>query len=403
MLHEMLSHLEKGTVTLRDPDGYEHAFGKTGTGPDAYVHIDRWEFYPRLLRDRSLGLGESYMDGWWSAEDGDLVSFIGTLLLNDIERTVRHSPALLLRMARLHLSRRPSSQRRSADNVHAHYDLGNDFFALMLDPSMAYSCGFLDGVSAADAPANTLEAMQERKHDLVCRKLDLKEGQRLLDVGCGWGGLLFHAAKHYGVHAHGVTLSAEQEAWIKRRVREEGLDDRITVERKDYRAIDGTFDAFASIGMFEHVGDRWYGTFMRTIASVLIDGGRGLLHTIGWGQENRSIGSNPWITKYIFPGGHLPSLDRIVAELQRAGCTVGHMENFKLHYAETLRKWKANVADNIDRIRALPNGYDERFLRMWDFYLQSCEAAFRYGKLQLYQVLFQKGWEWTLPSRFRYS
>ncbi len=393
---ELLEYLRKGKLTIRDPDGTERVFGDAGSSVRGTMIVKDWSFFPQVLNEASLGLGESYMDVRWEAENGDITSVIGVLLLNDIEDMIRHEPMLLLRSLLRFAATKPVNRERSQRNVSHHYDLGNEFFSFMLDPTMTYSCGILDH----EGP-NTLESMQVRKLDLVCRKLDLKPGQTLIDIGCGWGGLLFHAAKNYGVRATGITLSIEQEAFVRRRIEEEDLQDSVAIECRDYREIEGPFDAFASIGMFEHVGDNQYATFMEKARSLLRPGGKGLLHTIGVQQRRAGSVVDPWIAKHIFPGGHLPSLDRIVIEMEDAGLLIGHLENFKPHYAETLRLWKKNVDSHAGEIRDI-GGFDERFFRMWDFYLQSCEAGFRYGALQLYQVLFSNGSEWTFPQRFQF-
>lgn len=393
---QLLDYLKKGSLAIRDPDGNRRVFGDPESEVRGTMIVRDWSFFPQVLHEASLGLGESFMEAKWDAEDGDVTSVVGVLLMNDIEDMIRHEPMLLLRSLLRYAATKPVSRDRSQKNVSHHYDLGNDFFGLMLDRSMAYSCGIADPKGP-----NTLEEMQYRKFDLVCKKLELKPGQTLIDIGCGWGGLLFHAAQHYGVRATGITLSTEQDSFVRSRIREEKLEGKVSIECRDYREIEGPYDAFASIGMFEHVGDDLYATFMGKVRSLLKPGGKGLLHTIGVQQRVRGSSQDPWIAKYIFPGGHLPSLDRIVTEMEDAGFLIGHIENFKPHYAETLRHWKENVDRNAEEIRDI-GGFDERFFRMWDFYLQSCEAGFRYGTLQLYQVLFSNGREWAFPSRFRF-
>lgn len=410
-MFELLSHITRGTLTVRDPDGVEHVFGEgavagstiAATSLSATLIVHRWEFFSRVLSEGSLGLGESYMDGWWDVEHDRVADCLGIFFRNDLDEEIRTNILLLFKLQAQRLLTKPATAQRSRKNVLKHYDLGNDFFAQMLDPTMTYSCGILDDRFPLTDPANALEAMQRRKYDLVCRKLKLRSGQHLLDVGCGWGGMICHAAKHYGVRATGVTLSDEQHAWAEKRIFQEGLRGLVTVERKDYRDVEGTFDAFVSIGMFEHVGDEQYRTFMRKARSVLAPGGAGLLHTIGWSGLHSASGFDPWMQTYIFPGAHIPPLSRITAEMEAADLTIGHVENFKLHYAETLRKWKENVDAHRPAIRALSPRYNTRFLRMWDFYLQSCEAGFRQSRLVLYQVLFSAGKEWTLPLRFRFD
>ncbi|MDB4978026.1 MAG: methyltransferase, cyclopropane fatty acid synthase [Candidatus Peribacteria bacterium] len=400
LTYDVLSGISFGHLIVRDPDGVTHEFGTAQTEPHATMVIRNWQFYARVLTYGSLGLGESYMDGWWAVEDDRLCECIGIFLKNDVEKALWKNPLLISRMLYHYIATKPINSFRSKSNVHHHYDLSNQFFRLMLGPSMTYSCGVLE--QTTNAMQNTLEAIQARKYDLVCRKLQLQPGDRLLDIGCGWGGLLFHAARYYGVQATGITLSSNQAEWIRARIQNQKWSRLVRVEEKDYREAEGTYDAVASIGMFEHVGDAQYGTFMQKVAALLKPDGKGLLHTIGWQKRTWASVQDAWMSTYIFPGGHLPSLDRITAEMQKAEFLIGHIENFKPHYAETLRLWKRNVDANRQNIEKLDAHFDTRFFRMWDYYLQACDAGFRYGRLQLYQILFSSGRQWAFPQRFHY-
>lgn len=399
-LYAILSHVKRGTLVVREPDGTRRTFGEENSDLSAEIAIHDWAMFTRILADGTLGAGETYMDGMWDVTDNKLMECLGIILMNDIDDVVGQQWVSLVKTGLARLLTRPWSALRSRANVHHHYDVGNAFFRLMLDPSMAYSCGILDDQYPVTADKNSLANMQWRKHELVCKKLGLQKDERLVDIGCGWGEMICYAARAYGVKAVGITLSDEQYAWAKQRVENEGLSDRVEVKKMDYRDLTGEFDAFVSIGMFEHVGDENYGTFMRKANELLRPGGRGLLHTIG--DIVPGAGYDPWMQKYIFPGGHLPSLDRIIIEMENAGFTIGHVENFKVHYAETLRHWKENVDAHKEQIAFLGPPHDERWFRMWDYYLQSCEAGFRYGKLALYQTLFSKGHDWVLPMRFRF-
>jgi cyclopropane-fatty-acyl-phospholipid synthase len=350
------------------------------------------ELYARLLRDSELGLGESYVDGWWDEENDRLVDLLAIIVTNNLKRRVGANPRLAARFLYRGLATLPT-RRASRGNAQFHYDLGNNFFRLFLDPSMTYSCGY------QRSPGDSLYQMQIHKYERICRKLALAPGDRLVDIGCGWGGMLLYAAQNYGVRGLGVTLSAKQEDWARKRIAEAGLGRRVEVRLQDYRDVDGIFDKFVSIGMFEHVGREHHGAFMRKAKDLLRPGGIGLLHTIG---TTGSRYPGRWLRTYIFPGTCLPRLEDLTAQMQRASLIIGHIEDWKLHYAETARRWSENLRVNRESILNLGAQYDERFLRMWRYYLQMLEAAFRFERLHLYQVLFCQG-RWTLPLHFDFT
>ncbi len=331
---------------------------------DMVVRDER--LFARVLAEGSLGLGESYMDGWWVSERLD--EFFARILAADLDTKVRPwKDALRVLRARIVNLQRPA---RAFQIGERHYDIGNELFARMLDRRMIYSCGYWQ-------VATTLDAAQEAKLDLVCRKLGLRPGMRVLDIGCGWGGTAQFAAERYGVSVVGATVSAEQ----ARHARElcAGLDVEIRLE--DYRALRGTFDRVLSIGMFEHVGCKNYSTFMRVVRERLAPDGLFLLHTIGANRSQRK--NDPWTERYIFPNSMLPSARQIAAAIEGA-FVLEDWHSFGPDYDRTLMAWHANVE------RAWPelaDRYDERFRRMWRYFLLSSAGAFRARKNQLWQLV----------------
>jgi cyclopropane-fatty-acyl-phospholipid synthase len=286
---------------------------------------------------------------------------------------------------------RPSRWERAADilarandvttarrNVHHHYDLGNEFYAMWLDTNMVYTCAYYPEDDM------TLEAAQRAKLDLVCRKLQLREGETVVEAGCGWGALALHMARHYGVRVKAFNLSAEQMRWARDRARQEGLESRVEFIEDDYRQVTGCCDVFVSVGMLEHVGRRSFDALSRVIQrTVKRDGGRGLLHFIGR-DVPRPL--NPWIRRRIFPGAYTPTLSEVTSEiLGPAGMSVLDVENLRLHYARTLAQWGERFAAAADRVHAI---HGEEFYRAWELYLAGSEAAFSTGWMQLFQVVF---------------
>jgi cyclopropane-fatty-acyl-phospholipid synthase len=354
---------------------------------DPQVHDSR--FYRRLLRDGSLGLGESYVEGWWDAESVD--SFLCRILAGRLDHHARRNLkavgyALAARVLDL------QGKRLASRDVRGHYERGLDLFRIMLDPSMAYSCGYW-------RDADTLEDAQEAKFNLTCRKLGLQPGMTFLDIGCGWGSLLHHAAAHFGVRAVGITLSPEQAEVARERCR--GLP--VEVRVMDYRDLPvvgdsasrqtESFEAIASIGMFEHVGARHYRGYMEVVARCLAPGGVTLLHTIAGNERTPHI--DPWLHRYIFPGSNLPAPSQI-AEAAEGIFLIEDVHNFGPDYDRTLLAWHDRFETGWPRLR---ERYDERFRRIWRYYLLSCAGAFRARHTQLLQfVLTRPGDEH--PRRF---
>ena len=391
-LFGLLESIHRGHLVVRDDAGHERSFGREGETPHARLLVHDPRFYSRLLSDAALGLGESYMDGWWDEANGRIVELMGLIHTNDLRAKVRGN--LLLQLNFLyHWVAAIATRTKSRSNVEFHYDTSNDFFELILDPMMTYSCGY------QVLPDDTLEEMQLQKYELVSRKLDLQPGDRLLDIGCGWGGMLRYATKHYGVRGLGVTLSKEQAAWARQRIKEDGLEDRLEIRLQDYRETEGEFDKVVSIGMFEHVGREFQTTYMRHVSTLLRNGGIGVLHSIGTtGSQFPGL----WLRKYIFPGTYLPGIGDFTGNAEKVNLKVVHMENLKPHYAETARWWKENLHAQRAAILQLA-GFPERVYRMWDFFFQLLEGGFRFGDLQVYQMLLYKGEEWPLRSSLSFT
>ena len=351
-----------------------------GSNPwDIQIHDPA--FYQRVWADRNLGLGEAYIEGWWDSQQLD--GFFARLLGSSLEERLRLTPKLALR-AWAHRMFNFQSRVRSREVIVKHYDLGNDLFQAMLDSRMNYSCGYWKG-------ARSLEEAQYNKLELVCQKLMLKPNMRLLDIGCGWGALAKHAAQHYGAKVMGITLSLPQKLFAEESCR--GLS--VTFQVQDYRDLpDQSFDRVVSIGMFEHVGHKNYGTFMDIVRNYLAEDGIFLLHSIG-GNASR-VGVDPWIAKYIFPNGELPSQAQISLAM-KGRFILEDWHNFGSDYDRTLMAWYQNFTEEWPRLK---DRFDQRFFRMWTYYLLSCAGAFRARSIQLWQVVMTKhGLEGGFPIR----
>jgi len=335
---------------------------------DIKVHND--DFYHRVLTQGSLGLGESYMDTWWDCEELD--QFVYRIVRANLEDKVRGNWKLLLRVLAARIFNLQSKSKAFVIGER-HYDLGNELFENMLDKRMVYSCAYWKN-------ANTLDEAQENKLDLICRKIGLQPGMRILDIGCGWGSLAKYAAEKYDAKVVGITVSKEQVTLGRDLCK--GLP--VEIRLQDYRDISESFDHVVSVGMFEHVGYKNYKTFMRCVRKCLKDDGLFLLHTIG-GNES-VIAPEPWTHKYIFPNGLLPSIRQIGAAIEGL-FVMEDWHNFSVDYDRTLMAWHRNFEKSWDAIKS---NYDERFYRMWRYFLLSNAGAFRARKNQLWQLVLSK-------------
>ncbi|ACS85479.1 cyclopropane fatty acyl phospholipid synthase [Musicola paradisiaca] len=332
------------------------------------IQVKNPDLYKRILREGSLGLGESYMDGWWECERLDM--FFHRVLRAGLENRlpVRWRDTLRILTARL---TNLQSRRRAWIVGKEHYDLGNDLFTQMLDPYMQYSCGYWK-------QAETLEQAQQDKLRMICEKLQLRQGMTLLDIGCGWGGLAEFAARYYGVAVTGVTISREQQKLAQQRCQDLDVD----IQLLDYRDLNHQFDRIVSVGMFEHVGPKNYDTYFHVVSRNLKPNGLFLLHTIGANQTDLKV--DPWINKYIFPNGCLPSV-RHIAQTSEPYLIMEDWHSFGADYDRTLMAWNERFQQHWSK---LSGHYPARFHRMFSYYLNACAGAFRARNIQLWQVLF---------------
>lgn len=334
-----------------------------------------------IITKGTLGAGEQYMLGNLDVV-GDLQEAFETLFAvraNNSE-AFKGNPLFKL-VAELKPKIFTETRNKALKDIQSHYDLSNEFYAQFLDPTMTYSCAYFRKQS------DSLEAAQKQKYEHICRKLCLQKGETMIDIGCGWGGMMVYAAKNYGVKSVGITLANEQVKYVKELIKREKLESMIEVRLQDYRDIKGQFDKFVSIGMFEHVTEKYYGAYFEMIKRVLKPGGFGLLHTISVNVE-KGFSPDPWLVTYIFPGGYIPTPTEMMRYMAKYDCQPQDMENFRLHYAKTLGKWIENykkVYDPTVKERGEP------FARMWMWYLCMCKAGFIYGTNQLIQVTFTNG------------
>lgn len=325
----------------------------------------------RLLWNPNLAFGEAYSDGTLRIH-GELLDVILEINRGLSRARQRAGPA------RFRFHRNSHSFARSRASVHHHYDLGNSFYQLWLDPKLVYTCAYYPH------PEATLAEAQIAKLDLVCRKLRLKPGERVAEAGCGWGALALHMARHYGVQVRACNLSSEQIQYARDWARREGLDSRVEFLQDDYRNLSGTYDAFVSVGMLEHVGPENYRGMGRLMDRVLTPHGRGLIHTIG---RNSPRPLDPWTDRYIFPGAHPPSLREMMDLFEAPGFSVVDVENLRLHYARTCADWLRRFQSVHEDVRRM---FDDRFVRLWQLYLAASSASFTNGDLQLFQVVFAR-------------
>jgi len=376
LLDRMLRRMiRQGELTVTYPNGQARTYGPGGAR--AAIHIRTDGALRALCLRPELALGEGYMDDTIGIGGNAELEDLLTLLLRN--RRPDAFPAYLRALERARFHARAWVQRNSARtsraNVAHHYDLSDDLYRLMLDADMQYSCAYFE------RPDMTLEEAQAAKKRHIARKLMIEPGMEILDIGCGWGGMALTLAREYGARVTGVTLSENQLATARDRADRAGLADRITFHLKDYRDLDARFDRIVSVGMLEHVGLPHYGEYFAKVSELLDPDGIALIHTIG--RVSPPIPHSPWIHKYIFPGGYVPSLSELLPALERSGLWQADIELWRLHYAFTLREWRNRFDAGLDTVRGW---YDERFIRMWRYYLTACIMSFERQHLCVCQL-----------------
>lgn len=346
-----------------------------GSNPHVKLKLNKNFSVSELSKDPSIVLGEAVMDG-----DIEIYGSIQELILSAYrcgDSFLRNSKFSKLIPKQFH------DKKHSKSDIQKHYDIGNDFYKLWLDDTMTYSCAYFKHEN------DSLEQAQLNKVHHILNKLNAQPGGKLLDIGCGWGTLIITAAKEYGLNATGITLSEEQASFITKRIKEEGLENKVTVLIKDYRDIRETYDYITSVGMFEHVGKENLSQYFQTISKRLNINGLALIHGItGQVGGNHGSGTNSWINKYIFPGGYIPRLTENLNHIASAGLQISDLEPLRRHYQKTLELWTKNFHNALPEVQKT---HDKRFINMWDLYLQSCAASFESGNIDIFQYLLSKG------------
>ncbi|WFE18895.1 class I SAM-dependent methyltransferase [Clostridium perfringens] len=384
IVKSIAEHLSDRPFDLEYWDGEIIKYGEGE--PEFKLIIKNFPSKKELLSDPSVALGEAYMKGDIDIE-GDLQKFFESIIRNKDSFMNKNT------VFRLASKIKAPSLIKSKKDIAHHYDIGNDFYSLWLDKTMSYSCGYFKN------PTDTLYDAQMNKIHHILKKLNLKEGEHLLDIGCGWGYLIIEAAKLYKVKALGITLSEEQFKKAKERIKQEGLEDLVDVQLMDYRNLEKSnleFDRIVSVGMAEHVGHANLPLFFKNVDSVLKESGLFLLHNITNLVETEG---NKWITTYIFPGGYLPTLREELNIAADINFRTLDVESLRLHYMKTLEEWCKNFMNHLDEERDM---FDDEFLRMWHLYLATCAAAFHYWDIDIHQILFSKGINNTLPMTRKY-
>ena len=379
--------IKKGHLVWIKPNGEEFEFGdKTGNlikmrTTNAFSEI-------KMMMNPSLHFGESYTDGSMILEEGNIHDLLKLIFVNS-ESNIDHWLMDMARVIRAIRNKIVSSNYivKSKRNIAHHYDLSDGLYELFLDKDRQYSCAYFN------SPNDTLDQAQINKKEIIAKKLLLEEGQNVLDIGSGWGGMAAYLSKRSNVKVKGVTLSEEQLAYSKQRKINESLD-QVEYQLQDYRNVKENYDRIVSVGMFEHVGTSHYQEFFNKVYELLNQKGVALIHTIG--RTDQPTTTDSWIEKYIFPGGYIPALSEVMQRVEKSGLTTTDVQVLKFHYAETLKRWRYNFYDNLDKIKEI---YDEKFCRMWDFYLSSSQASFEESTLVIYQLQLSKDKKTVPDSR----
>ncbi|MBC2777992.1 SAM-dependent methyltransferase [Parasphingopyxis marina] len=389
--HKLLDHIHRGlaagSLEAKLPDGRTRLLGGHAPGVEAKVELKSWRPLVRLMTSGSVGWYRGWADGEWVSPDPPKLFELFVINRRTLGNVGRAKGVSRWRNLLAH-SKRANTRANARRNIEAHYDLGNDFYAPWLDDTMTYSSAIFAKPFSAD---EALEDAQRKKVRALLDRLNLKPGDKLLEVGCGWGGLMEIAAKDYGAEVTGITLSREQKAFTEERLAKAGLTDKTKVELVDYRDVRGTFDAIASVEMVEAVGQEFWPAYLQSIAARLKRGGKAAIQLISLDSEtfDAYAASADFIQTYIFPGGMLIDEQRFAAIGREAGLAWEDRKGFNLHYAETLRRWRDRYESAIAENR-LPQGFDERFHNLWRYYLMYCEGGFRAGGIDVAQVTLRR-------------
>ena len=377
-----LDHIHTGRLTVQFPDGTARTFGAAGAEPHATIEVRHWRFFRRVLLDGDMGFAEAYMDG--DCDSPDLPRLIGLLADNDhaLAGFARSNPFHNLLLRLLH-RRRDNSREGARKNIHAHYDLGNNFYRLWLDPTMTYSSAIFDG-----KPGKPLEAAQADKYDRILTQIGAKQGDSILEIGCGWGGFAEAAARR-GMRVTGITISREQLDYARARLERAGVADRVDLQFRDYRDLEGQYDHIVSIEMIEAVGERYWPDYFATLKRHVAPGGSALVQAIVIADEvfDAYRRRPDFIQTYIFPGGMLLSRQRLAEHCRKAGLKIAELYSFGMDYAHTLETWLRRFDGVSDQVAGL--GFDERFRRMWRYYLAYCAAGFSTRRTDVLQAHFR--------------
>ena len=380
---------KKDGFILIDADKKKYIIGEPKKREPITIKLLDKKLHYKLLINPDLYFGEAYTDGTLQIENADITEFLDIALMNIGRNEFNYISYL---MNRLRGSYRYLTNfnfiKKSKMNVSHHYDISDDLYDLFLDPKRQYSCAYFKNEN------DDLETAQNNKIQHIIKKLNIKKNQKVLDIGCGWGGLALEIARKTDCEVTGITLSENQLKYATQKAKELNLDNQVKFKLIDYRELNEKFDRIVSVGMFEHVGRKFYKKFFKQVERLLKDDGVSLIHTIGSVMPPRD--PHPWITKYIFPGGYTPSLSEVTKPVEKAGLVVSDIEVLKLHYSYTLKNWKLNCLKNKEKIIKM---FDEKFFRMWEFYLAGCEMAFKWGDQVVYQFQLTKNYTSTPATR----
>jgi cyclopropane-fatty-acyl-phospholipid synthase len=378
--HMLKSFVRRGKLTVIDAEGKVHIFGGTEPGPEATMRLTDPKLYRSLFFNPELAAGEAYMDGRMSFENSGLRDFLTLFSVNRLSLGSYPLQKVLRRVSRgLKRFQQANPVGKAQQNVAHHYDIGNDFYKLFLDRGMQYSCAYFR------SDDDTLEDAQQNKLRLIASKLNLKPGQKVLDIGSGWGDMALYLGRMADVEVLGVTLSKEQCALANEKAKAAGLAERVRFELCDYRDVALRFDRIVSVGMFEHVGVAHYDEFFAKVNDLMTPDGLMLLHSIGHMSPPGT--ASPWLRKYIFPGAYSPALSEVFTAVEQNSLWVTDLEFLRLHYAKTLAHWESRFQANRAQVAKM---YDERFCRMWEFYLISAEMMFRTGSQLVFHMQLAK-------------